>query len=72
MDGKDIYEILFDGEALIFIGEVHILQEQSYLVKIYKKIKEVTLKNRLLEDTTNTTSEEEVVRTNTTTIVNGT
>ena len=55
MDGKDIYEILFNGEALIFIGEVHILQEQSYLVKIYKKIKEVTLENRLLEDTTNST-----------------
>ena len=40
-DGKDIYEILFDDEPLIFVGEVHILQEQSYVIQIYKVVRQV-------------------------------
>lgn len=39
--GQDIYEILFDNQALIFIGEIHVLEEQSYMIKIYKVIKTV-------------------------------
>jgi len=30
---------LFDNQALIFIGEIHVLEEQSYMIKIYKLIK---------------------------------
>lgn len=40
-DGGDINEVLFDGQALHFLGEVHILSEQSYLAKIYKIVEEV-------------------------------
>lgn len=38
--GQDAYEIIFNGEPLIFIGEVHVLSEPTYLVKIYNKIHE--------------------------------
>ena len=32
---------MFDGQPLIFLGEVHNLDEQSYLVKIYKVLKSI-------------------------------
>ena len=51
--GSEIYELLFDNEPLIFVGEVHILEEQSYIIQIYKVIRhvEVVKKNdRKLEE----------------------
>jgi len=35
----DIYEIFVDDRPLIFVGEVHVLKEQNYIIKIYKLIK---------------------------------
>lgn len=52
-NGEDIYEILFDNQALIFIGEVHVLEEQSYFIKIYKIIRKFKVPVlRLLEGDT--------------------
>ena len=36
--GADAYEVLFNDEPLIYMGEVHILREVSYLIRIYKLI----------------------------------
>lgn len=36
--GADAYEVLFNDEPLIYMGEVHILTEVSYLIRIYKLI----------------------------------
>ncbi len=49
--GKDINEVIFNNQPLFFIGEVHILSEVSYMVKIYKMIHKYKAKEnlRLLE-----------------------
>ena len=37
LSGQDAYEVLLENEAILFLGEVHILSEASYLIRIYKK-----------------------------------
>lgn len=50
--GADAYEVLFNNEPLIYMGEVHILREVSYLIRIYKLIHTYKVNpNRMLDET---------------------
>jgi hypothetical protein len=55
--GDEAYEIIFNNEALIYIGEIHILSEASYLIRIYKRIY-----NQTIPQTDNSTNITETVR----------
>ena len=40
---------MLKSEAILFLGEVHILSEASYLIRIYKKAHQGYLHSRILQ-----------------------